>query len=87
MVLMREHIIILSRTRGLKRRQPIDEDEDELEESDDTHVDGKKKKGGTGQVYAFQMLQADSTAIDGNRKGTVENFCHQARHQNRIYGT
>ena len=40
-----------SRTRGLKRRQPIDEDEDELvsgEESDDTRVDGKKKKGGTG---------------------------------------
>ena len=85
MVLMREHIIILNRTRGLKRRQPIDEDEDELEESDDTRVDGKKKKGGTGQVYAFQMLQADSTAIDdsiGYRNGTVENFCHQARHQN-----
>ena len=57
-------------------------------------------------MYTFQMLQADSTAIDegvksgvgvfsrvgifsrdygiGNRNGTIENFCHQVRHQTYI---
>lgn len=42
-----------NRKRVLKRRQPVDDGEDELvsevdeEESDDTHENGKKK-GGTG---------------------------------------